>query len=115
MHELSIAGELLSQVDELCRTHGANDVARVVVKIGCFSGVDPEALRVAFNALCCDRAWHHTVLTTEETTASLRCRSCGTTSTTRSATTPCPACNSTDFDLHGGQELILQQVELCLV
>ena len=49
MHEYSIVQSLLDSCEEHARQNDAKKVAKVVVKIGVLSGVEPDLLQTAFD------------------------------------------------------------------
>jgi len=51
MHEAGIAASILEIVETEALKHGARAIGRVRVRVGEFSGVVPEALEFAFDAL----------------------------------------------------------------
>lgn len=53
MHEISIVQSLLARVDAEAQRHGARAVARIRLRVGEASGVEPSLLRSAFE-LCRD-------------------------------------------------------------
>lgn len=52
MHELSIACEIVHQVEEIARAQALSRVVRVHVRVGALSGVVPEALAFAWPSAC---------------------------------------------------------------
>jgi hydrogenase nickel incorporation protein HypA/HybF len=52
MHELSIALSMLDELEEQVEKHGGASVEAVHVRIGILSGVDPHALRFAYELAC---------------------------------------------------------------
>ncbi|MCL4812757.1 MAG: hydrogenase maturation nickel metallochaperone HypA [Vicinamibacteraceae bacterium] len=51
MHEYSIATSLMGHIERQARAHGATRVARVYVRIGELSGVEPDLLQTAYEIL----------------------------------------------------------------
>ena len=51
MHESSIAHSILEIVDEQCREQGCTTVESIIVRLGKATGVMPESLQFAFDAL----------------------------------------------------------------
>ena len=51
MHEVGIMEAALEAVLNRARVHGAQRVHRIVLRIGSLSGVDPDSLRFAFDAV----------------------------------------------------------------
>ena len=63
MHEYSLVQAMFDQIDRVARTHGAQSVRRVRVRIGEFAGVDPALFRSAYEVYrigtpCADAALH---------------------------------------------------------
>jgi hydrogenase nickel incorporation protein HypA/HybF len=48
MHEMSLMASMLERIEEQARVDGYVRVARVILEIGLASGVEPEAMRFAF-------------------------------------------------------------------
>ena len=55
MHERSLVRSLLAQVQALAAEHPADRVAAIRVRIGEFSGVEPELLQSAYEELAAPR------------------------------------------------------------
>lgn len=51
MHEVGIMREVMEMAERAAREAGCEVIGRVVVRVGAFSGVVPEALQFAFEAL----------------------------------------------------------------
>jgi hydrogenase nickel incorporation protein HypA/HybF len=49
MHEYSIVQAMFDQIGGLLRTHGAQSVRRIRVRIGEFAGVDPTLFESAYD------------------------------------------------------------------
>jgi hydrogenase nickel incorporation protein HypA/HybF len=110
MHEYSIVQALLERVDEQLRTRGAVSVHRLRLRIGELSGVEPELLRSAFLTFRYRTPCANADLEIENVKAEWRCRSC------RRPIRPgevlrCDACGSAG-QLHGGDEIVLDQIEM---
>lgn len=111
MHELSIAEALARQVADLRAANGAGPVESVHVRIGCFSGVERDALSTAFGCVCELRGWANVTLVAEDVAAQLRCHDCHTVTETFTAFAACPACGGANTSVSGGQDLVLQRIE----
>ena len=44
MHELSLCADLMDQVMTIAKTHNAEKVVRIIVRIGPLSGIEPMLL-----------------------------------------------------------------------
>jgi hydrogenase nickel incorporation protein HypA/HybF len=112
MHELSLCQDLIDQVTQLARQHGARSVAKVKVQIGLLAGVEPLLLENAFTIARAGTVADHAEMLTEAVPPRVRCMACGKESDTSPTNLRCPACGSGDTQLVRGEELILAQVEL---
>ena len=77
MHESVVAWELLRTVEERARAAGATRVVAVGVRIGTLSGIVPEALEFAFEALQADSFAAGAKLDIERVEAHCLCERCG--------------------------------------
>ena len=112
MHEMSIAAELMQQLEGLAAEHGARRISRVEVKAGELRGVVPEALEIAWQAVS-----EGTVATGAELALSFaapeaRCRACGATFRPQVDRYVCPECDQADADLLAGNEILLTSVTM---
>ena len=111
MHEMSMAIALIEQAEAALPDDGAL-VSRVVVSVGVLSGVDPEALVLAFPLAAEDTRLQGAALDIRRVPASMRCRACGDTTTPDFPFFVCAACGSDDVDIAAGRELMLESMEL---
>jgi len=112
MHEYSVVQALLEQVEKYASENDAEQVTKVVVKIGAMSGVEPHLLEIAFNTFkektVCDGA--EFVMNVQPVT--LACRRCGTQSAMEELYYRCPSCESLEVDVVGGEEMYLMSLEM---
>lgn len=112
MHELSIATAILEKVQsEAARRHGAR-FAKVGVRIGEFSGVEPNALRFGFDALVKDTPWERLALDIEYCPQMNRCSRCGQTFVVVNYEFACPGCGCRDTTFMSGDELDIVFMEV---
>lgn len=112
MHELSIAQALVEQVADLVAREGGRRAVRVTVKLGALSGVDPEALDMAFPVAAEGSDCEGATLVVEPVAAAAHCRDCGRDSEPPFPFLACEHCGSTDVDVLAGHELLLAAVEI---
>jgi len=112
MHELSIAQALVSQLEGIARDQSATHVLALTVAVGPLSGVDPEALQVAFPMAAQDTVAAAAALHTQKTEAELNCRYCKRRCKPVFPIFACAHCGSTEVDVYGGRELLIKSVEL---
>lgn len=111
MHELGIAGEILSVALAEAAGHGAKKVTAVTVRVGVLRGIVPENLRFLFENLAKGTAAESACLAIEEEPVGIECGACGTTEA-RAMTWECPACQSPVISVRGGDSLRILSVNL---
>ncbi|MBO2603653.1 hydrogenase maturation nickel metallochaperone HypA [Shewanella algae] len=112
MHEYSIVSALMEQCQQLAAEHGAKGIARVAIKIGAMSGVEPELVRTAFNTFREHSVCHQAVLDIDIAPLTLACNQCRLQSTPEERTVICPHCHSQDTRVIDGEDMLLMQLEL---
>jgi hydrogenase nickel incorporation protein HypA/HybF len=112
MHELSLAQGLVEHVERLAKDDHAARVVRLVVLIGRYSGVEREAFEFAFPFAAEGTLAEGAELAIEERPIVVRCRTCSATSRPISTQLICGNCGSTEVELAGGREFMLQSIEL---
>lgn len=110
MHELSIAESLVEQLTALARREGAARVARVDLRVGALSGVDPEALAFAFPVAAEGTVAEGADLVARLVPARATCRACGAETESDSCFAVCTRCASPDLTFQGGRDLTLYAV-----
>jgi hydrogenase nickel incorporation protein HypA/HybF len=109
MHELAIAESI---VEIAARHSEGRKVTRVELRVGHLRQVVPSALEFAFELLAEGTALEGSELVIEEVPADVRCRVCATESTLRSFPACCPACGTFDVEVQGGDELLVDSLEI---
>lgn len=112
MHEYSIVQSLLDSCEEHARQNDAKKVAKVVVKIGVLSGVEPDLLQTAFDTFkektVCDGAEfvinHQKVL--------INCLDCNEESTLEKNEFKCMNCDSVNVKVVDGEDMYLMSLEM---
>lgn len=112
MHEFSICRSLISQVEEVARSRRAAAVTAVVVGIGPLSGIHAHELHYAFPIVSAGTLAHRARLDVRHRPLRWRCRDCGTEAESDAAQARCPACRGEDVQLLGGDQIILERVEV---
>ncbi len=85
-------------------------VTEVRVRIGRFSGVQPEALRFAWEVLRAGTSSAGAIIEIEEVPIRLRCRTCESEYAADPDDLSCPLCQGVDVELLSGREMNLQSV-----
>jgi hydrogenase nickel incorporation protein HypA/HybF len=112
MHELSICQALLTQVETLAAQHQAQQVTRIVVRVGPLGGVEPDLLAHAFTVARAGTVAAEAELVLETLPVRIRCQQCGVESEVEANHLCCRACGDWHTQLLSGDELLLAQVEL---
>lgn len=111
MHEMSIASTIL----ETARAEASRRNARLVkigIRLGDWSGVDPDALRFSFDVLAADSLETPVTLEIERCPRRNRCRACSHEFTIEDYGIACPACGAPDTRAIGGDELEFAYMEI---
>jgi hydrogenase nickel incorporation protein HypA/HybF len=109
VHELALADAIVEIAAEHAR---GRRVARVEVKVGALRQVVPDALSFAFQLVAEGTAVEGAELQIEEVPARVSCRACATESRVSDFPFGCPGCGSLDVDVVGGEELLVEALEL---
>jgi hydrogenase nickel incorporation protein HypA/HybF len=112
MHEFSIAASLLEIITEEACAHGGSKVKAVSLRIGTLSGVVPEALEFAFQALSEGTVAEGARLVIERAALRIVCNACGTVSMPADPFIICPLCGSADVEIKEGRELNIESMEI---
>ncbi len=115
MHEASIAEALINTAEEEVRNSGSRKGAKIrniTIKVGPLSGVSVDALRFAFEMLKKGTRLEQAELRVEQTHATCICRDCGKKSIAKDLLQGCPLCHGYDIRLEGGDELLIESIEV---
>jgi len=112
MHEMSIATSLLDAARDQALRHPGARVSKVGVRIGEWSGVDPESLRFCFDALLAGGDPNPPSLDIEFLARQNRCAACGTVFALTDFEIQCAHCGEPITSPVSGNELELAYVEL---
>jgi len=112
MHELSIAQNIISIVQENLNTEQRNAVKKVRVKVGKLTNILVDSLVFGFEALTKDTNLDGVTLEVENIPLTIQCQDCKETSTLDDYIFSCPGCHSTAITLVSGNELMVSEIEL---
>jgi hydrogenase nickel incorporation protein HypA/HybF len=113
MHEVGIMESALDTVFRELRARGGQRVHRIVLRVGAVSGVEPEALKFAFEAVAPDTAAAGAVLEIELAPARAFCAPCAEEFVVASTFIfTCPRCGRPSGEIRAGRELELQRMEI---
>jgi len=113
VHEVGIMETAIEAVLAQAREHDATQVHRIVLRIGALSGVEPDALRLAFDATVKDTPAAGADLELEAVPARGRCSDCDLEFGVESDFIfTCPRCGRISGELVQGRELELARIEM---
>jgi len=112
MHELSIALSMIEQIEEEAEKHGGGIVEVVYVRIGELSGVDPQALRFAYEMASEYTSLASSLLEIETVRLLVFCPQCNSTHKPDPQNILCPRCLTPDQQILEGRELEVRALEL---
>jgi len=102
----------LAVIGREAKAHHATRVERVTLRIGAISGVEPEALRFAFEALSPGTVVEKSELVIEWVPARAHCSGCREDFTIEDGFLfECPRCHAFSADVRSGRELDLARLE----
>jgi hydrogenase nickel incorporation protein HypA/HybF len=109
MHELSIADAIVTIA---CRHAAGRSVTRVDVRVGHLRQVVPDSLGFAFELVSAGTELEGAELVIEDVPATVRCNACAADSTLAEFPAHCSACGGFDVEVTGGEELLVDSLEL---
>ena len=114
MHELGIATEIVRLLEEQRSDRGFARVNIVRLRAGALSGVDAQALQLAFEIAREGSCAAGARLELEQREMTLLCRSCGQESPAGRAGGPetCPACGRADLVIQGEDGIDVVSIEV---
>jgi hydrogenase nickel incorporation protein HypA/HybF len=112
VHEFSIMQSALNQALREARQAGAVRVHEIRLRVGALSGVVPEALQFAFEALTPGTLAEGARLTIENVPARFWCNACLREFVSANLYAECPLCGHPSAELRAGRELELASLEV---
>jgi hydrogenase nickel incorporation protein HypA/HybF len=112
MHELSIALSMIEEIEEQTEKHGGGVVEAVYVRIGVLSGVDPQALRFAYEMASEGTVLEGSRLEIESVRLVVFCPGCAMTHRPDPQHILCPRCLTPEQEILEGRELEVKALEL---
>jgi len=113
MHEVSIALNLIEIITDQCIKSGCSRIESVNLRIGRASGIMPDALVFAFEAIKNESIAAAAVLNIEEVPVTGKCAVCDAVFIVEEEyVLACPVCNGSDFKITAGRELDIIDMEV---
>ena len=111
MHEMAIAEGVLDIALSHARTHAAQRIERIHLLLGELSGVETEALSLAFRTLVRGSMAETAQLTWERLPLRGRCHDCGKERALRPQDCLCPDCGG-GMEIISGREMRVDYIEM---
>ncbi len=112
MHEMSICESVIQSLESIAAREGAKKVTQVSLEIGCFAGVENEALRFCFDAVTKNTIAEGARLDIIDENGTANCFECGNVFEITSRLAECPKCNSVRLMVSGGDALRIKTLEI---
>lgn len=112
MHEMSLAESMLQIIEESARTRNFRRVRTVVLEIGRFAAVEPDAMRFCFAAVTRGSIADGAQLEIIETPGEGRCIACGRTVALQEQYGLCPECGSAQIEIVAGSQMRVKNLEV---
>jgi len=112
MHEMGIATSVFEAAQKEAQRYPGSKLLKIGLRIGEWSGVDPESLRFCFEAPVLGSEPSPAALDIEFRPRQNRCPTCGTVFALKDYQTDCPNCGAAVTEPVSGTELELAYVEL---
>jgi hydrogenase nickel incorporation protein HypA/HybF len=112
MHELTVAGNIISIVASAADKAGVDSVHEVLLEIGLLAGVEYESLGFAINALVEGTVMEKAVITIEKPGGAARCLNCGKEFAFESFMGCCEVCQSAELQIIRGNELRVKSISI---
>jgi hydrogenase nickel incorporation protein HypA/HybF len=112
VHELSVMANALEIALDQTRRQGASRIHAITLRIGELSGVVPEALAFAFEAVVAGTPAEGARLVVETVSVLCQCPQCGEAFHPADVIYQCPCCGHISADVWRGRELELASLEV---
>jgi hydrogenase nickel incorporation protein HypA/HybF len=112
MHERSLVRALLRQVEKIADENASGRVVAIHVRIGEFSGVEPDLLAGAYDDLVQETRLQGAALELQKTPLQAVCDQCGDRFRIERFNFQCGKCGSLSLALSGGEEMLLESVTM---
>ncbi len=113
MHETGIAMEVTRiAIETLEKSGNTEKVKSLHLSVGKWSGVEPQTLEFALEAVCTGTPLEGAKAVIEVVAPTFECAECGETYTAEDRFDPCPKCGGYDGRMIAGDEMKLTHIEV---
>ena len=111
MHELSIAENIVDIIRQNVVKKQLTNVRSVILKVGTFSGVVPDSLEFAYQAITVSTDLERSQLVIEQIPFVIQCGDCKKESEGEDGISICSLCGSINTTIISGKELQIKEIE----
>lgn len=113
MHEMAVAANIIRIIEEKVReSDNKSEVKRINLKIGKLTCVEPEALRLSFEAISKETLLEKASLVIESVPITGKCKDCKKNLRLGKLDFNCPFCGSFRIEIKSGRELFIESFEI---
>ena len=112
MHEMAISESIVQIIEEQAEAQNFSEVKTVWLEIGCFAGIEIEALRFTFDVVSRNSVAEGSVLEIIEIPGAAWCLECGKNVDIQQRLDPCPECGAFQLQISGGNEMRIKELEV---
>jgi hydrogenase nickel incorporation protein HypA/HybF len=113
MHEMAIAENIMQIIENRLNQSGQKaQVTRVNLRVGKLTNVEPEALRLSFEAISRDTPLEKATLCIDSVPVRGKCEDCGKNFGLSESDFACPSCGSFRMVIETGRELFVESFEI---
>lgn len=112
MHEMSLCEGILQIIEDEAAKQQYSKVKKVSLEIGALSGVELEAMRFGFDAVCRNSIAEGSLLEIIELPGQAWCMECAKTVEAKQRYDACPDCGSYQLQVTGGDEMRIKELEV---
>jgi hydrogenase nickel incorporation protein HypA/HybF len=110
MHELSVATSIIEFAEEFAREHKAAKIKRIDIEVGQLSGIVTDSLEFALEYAVKNSILEDAEINITEIPGKSKCNKCQAEFDNADWYTPCPKCQSLDFEITEGKELQIKSI-----
>jgi hydrogenase nickel incorporation protein HypA/HybF len=112
MHELSIATNIIEEVEKIAQLNCAQKILSIRLLIGPLSGIIPETLDFCFSDACIGTMAEGSMLLIDKSPLIIKCQKCALESEVSPFSLLCPKCNLGDIKIISGKEFQIMDIEV---
>ncbi len=112
MHELSLAVDMVDQLEEALKKENATKITKISIILGAMSGVEKVPLEFAIPVAAEGTPLEGAVIEIEEVPLVLKCSDCNQENEAEDIVMICPNCNSMSVEIVKGKEFYIKSMEV---